>query len=502
MEIESPLTWPKKADKARLEKYLYFDKLYDGDHYDAFAIKGEKGFTAQYEKLRYIAANFAGLMSRVMADMVFGEKVAITFDDDKNQKFVDKLAEDNELFTQLYESALANSRRGDSLFKMRIGQRNPLLTSSPMAIIIEEVTPAIYFPALEQTGTRNVPSQEVLAWQFTRANAAGQLLDYLHKETHAPGYIFHEIYRYDPKGEKIIRQEKSEDFGFPAMQETGVDRPLLFYIPNVRDGNGFWGTSDYKDLSSLFFALNNRITKIDNILDQHSDPILAVPPGVLDENGEVRKESLGMFEIENENGDKPEYIVWNANLEAAFNEIETITKMLYLFSEIAPASLGADDSKGGQAESGRALKFKLLATIRKRNRKIRYYDQAIKDMLETALELAKANSIKIDDLAPGQKIERPKIQWPDGVINDIVEEVEMATERIDNGTISRADAISRLDDISPTEAAKKVKEIDDEAGPALPLVGAGSDEHEHDEDDPGAPGAPQPPAKTPPPKGK
>jgi hypothetical protein len=141
-----------------------------------------------------------------------------------------------------------------------------------------------------------------------------------------------------------------------------------------------------------------------------------------------------MFEVDNENPgfNKPEYIVWNANLESAFLEIDKLVEMLFMFSEIAPATMGAD--KDGQAESGRALKFKLLSTIRKRNRKISYYDLAIKDMLVTAMELAKAWSVKAGDASPGE-IERPTISWGDGVINDETEQVENASSRIDDRPI-------------------------------------------------------------------
>ena len=449
------MQFPKKIDQVRLDQYGYFDKLYYGEHYDAFNIKGDKDFGAAYNRLRYVVANFPGLMSRVMADMLFGETFTIDFTDQNNQKFVDAMIADNQLITQLYESALSNSRRGDSLFKLRTGplQNNP---AAPEQVIFEEITPAIYFPSLDVDNNRYQPKDDVLAWIFKVNN-----VEYLHKETHRPGYIFHEIYRYDVQNKKIISQVDVTEFGFLEVEETGVNRSLIFHIPNVRDGSGFWGTSDYKDLSQLFFALNNRITKIDNILDKHSDPILAVPPGVLDEKGKVKKEALGMFEVDNENAgfNKPEYITWNANLDNAFKEIDTIVEQLFMFSEISPGTMGLD--KNGVAESGRALKFKLIATIRKRNRKIRYYDQAIKDMLETAIELANVRGIKIGDLKPG-KPERPSIDWGDGVINDVTEMVDVETKRIDAGISSRADSIARLDGVTPQDAKKKVKEIDSE----------------------------------------
>lgn len=454
---DAPVAFPKKADQPRLDQYVHYDKLYFADAFDAFSIKvNSKDWSREYRKLRYIAANFAGLISKTMADMLFGETLTFDYDNENNQKFADAVVEDNQLITQLHESALGNSRRGDALFKLRIGQRNPAVKDSPSTLIFEEVTPAYYFPEFDQHSTRNVPKCDVLANTFKVEKDT-----YLHKEMHEPGWIYNEVYRYSPEEGKIISQEDVTKFGYEEQEETKIKRSLVFHIPNVRDSSGFWGTSDYRDLESLFFALNNRITSIDNILDKHSDPILAVPPGVLKEDGTVRKEALGMFEVDNESPgfNKPEYIVWNANLESAFDEVDRIVDMLFMFSEISPATVGKD--KEGQADSGRALKFKLLATIRKRNRKRAYYDQAIKDMMETGFELAKAHDVSINKLKPAE-IERPKLKWSNGILNDEIEQAEYVDKRITQGTMSAADGISYLDNVTPSDAKKKAAEIDQE----------------------------------------
>lgn len=464
MQDENPLAFPKLADQSRINNYDFYEKLYFGDHFEAFNIKTENEFSKQYKKLRYVVANFPGLMSRVMADMLFGEKIVFDTTDKNNQPFLDALIKENKLISQLYESALANSRRGDSIFKVRIGTRsdNP---SAKSTIIIEEINPSIYFPVLDVNMPRYTPKQDVLAWTFKRATQT-----ILHKETHEAGYIFHEFYVYDPNKKMVISQLEAAEFGYVDVEETKVDRSLIFHVPNVRDGSGYFGTSDYRDLQQLFFALNNRITKTDNILDKHSDPILAVPPGVIDDEGKVRKEALQMFEVDNETGgfNKPEYIVWNANLDAAFKEIDKMVEMLFMFSEISPSTMGMDN--GGQAESGRALKFKLLRTIAKRNRKKMYYDEMIKEMIETSMELAVAWNVDIE----GQKVstpEAPTIDWGDGIINDETEMTDNTVKRIDSGTISRADAISRLDGITPEEAKKKVKELDKEDAITVPNIG-------------------------------
>lgn len=470
-EDQNPLVFPKPIDKERIERYAHYDRLGDGRHFDAFNVKVQKGFSRIYAKLRFISVNFAGLTSRTMADMLFMEPPNIDYDDKKFQNFNSAFFEENQLFSQLHESAWANSRRGDSLFKLRVDQRNPTLVDSDSTVIAEEVTPAIYFPSLQQSGTRNLPQEECIAYIFEEGREC-----YLHKEIHFPGTIYHEVYTYDKSQQKIIAQVDPAQFGWPDEQDTGVDRSLIFHIPNVRDGSGFWGKSDYYDLESLFFGIDNRLTKVDNILDKHSDPILAVPPGVIDEEGKINKEALGMFEVDNENPgfNKPEYIVWNANLDAAEKEVDRLVDLLLTVSEISPASINMDDKSGGAAESGRALKFKLLSTIRKAKRKQVYYDQAIKDMVVTAQELAQAAGVKVGDVDISGT-ERPKITWNDGIVNDEVEESEIVDRRIANGTMSPADGIARSDGLNPEEAKKKAAEIEKENGPKeVPQITTGA----------------------------
>jgi len=115
------------------------------------------------------------------------------------------------------------------------------------------------------------------------------------------------------------------------------------------------------------YAVNNRMTKNENILDKHSDPILALPEGVLDEQGNIRKDKLQLFTIpDNEMGSKPakpEYITWDASLDNSFKQIDKLIEFLYMTSETSPAVFGMD--KQGAAESGRALKLRLMRTIAK-----------------------------------------------------------------------------------------------------------------------------------------
>jgi hypothetical protein len=226
----------------------------------------------------------------------------------------------------------------------------------------------------------------------------------------------------------------------------------------------YFGISDYYDLDSLFFAINNRMSKVDNILDKHSDPILAVPPGILDEKGRVKKKSLGVIEIEEGESGQPTYITWDASLENAFSEIEKLVEFIYMIGEVSPDVLGMGE---GQSDSGRALKFKLMRTIAKVARKKLYYDTAIKRVLYKAQVLAKQYNIKIDGKSLQGDPMMPELEWSDGLPIDGTEMITDEVMQVDAGLKSKKAAIMTINQVDEESAKEMLKEADDESKKAF-----------------------------------
>lgn len=454
-------TFPKPEDKDRLAKYNYYGALFTGDHFEAFNIKmGEEGdFSKAWQKLRYTAVNFAGLISKIVADMLFSEPLTIHAKDG-DQEFIEGLWRDNNMAVQLYESALANSYLGDALFKMRIGPRNP--SEKKSSLIIEDITPKIYFPDVSDFNVRAVPKREMLGWVFEVSGAK-----YCRQEIHTSDKIENKVYKM--KGEKLDGETDLSILGETGIKDTEatkVDFSLLQHIPNWKTGDRFFGISDYYDLDSLFYAINNRMSKIDNILDKHSDPILTVPPGILDEKGEVKKSRLGVIEIEQGETGKPEYVVWDASLENAFKQIEKLVDFMYMIGEVSPDILGLGE---GKSDSGRALKFKLMRTIAKVARKKLYYDYAIKQMLYRAQVLAKEWGIEVD----GKKLSKapvvPELEWADGLPEDQVEAIDNEIKLVDAGLKTKSAAMQTLYNIDEKAAEDMIKAQQDESAMAIKM---------------------------------
>lgn len=460
--------FPDPNSERRLGDYHYYMRLLMGEHFEAFNIRiNDERYTREYSKLRYIMVNFAGLVSKIVADMLFSEppKFKAPSGDKKDQEWLDALVSENKLNTQNYESAVNNSALGDALYKVRVGER--LKGDGKPTVIIEDTTPMIYFPEIDGFNVRAEPSVRTLAWTFYKGKDK-----YLRKEIHTTGQIENQVWSME--NNKVLVQQNISILGDPELKEfedTLVDRPLVVHVPNWRTSTRYFGISDYRDLDKLFYAINNRFTKLDNILDKHGDPILAVPPGVLDEKGNVKKKDGRIIEVGDGEDGKPEYIVWDASLESAFKEIDKLVDVFFMVSEIAPDALGMGK---GQADTGRALKLKLLRTIAKVARKKLYYHDGLREVIYIAGMVAKEHNLEIDGLTAPDKPFKPDIEWQDGIPIDTSEQADTEAVRLGAGNTSVKDSIMRLDGVDEATAEKKAKEIKDESALAIPPTNLGN----------------------------
>lgn len=486
----SPNTFPYTNSVARLKKYNFNKQLFDGEHFTAFNIKIDNdAYSKTYAELRYIVNNFAGLLSKVSADFLFSEPPRVVLptldkhnpynkmDDEAvnpdanapatsdvfqietpkpnpNQEWLENLWFENKMDMQLYENALTNSYKGDGIWKLRVG---PLHGSTESKVIIEQIMPDYYFPDLDPNNVSADPERIEIAYCLEINDKT-----YLRKEVHTAGQIENSCFLMD--GTKIVKQEPLSVLGIDGLEpieQTGVDRLLVIHVPNWSDGTTHFGNDDYSDLVSLFYALNNRFSLIDNILDKHADPILAVPDGVMDENGEIERSKLGVYEKDT-NGDKPEYIVWDAKLEASFDEIDRLLQSLYMYSETSPSVFGESGSSSKstpRTESGRALKYRLMRTVAKIKRKQRYYDYAIKEIVYLAEMLATAHGLQADGTAFTGEPEIPSIEWADPIPVDSFEQAQEEEVRLSAGNQSLKDAIKNIDGVDDEQAVQKIQEI-------------------------------------------
>lgn len=445
-------TWPPEGHEKRLEDYARYRLLFRGKHDDVYA-RVQQWLEREVDKtLVYIVCNFAGLISKISADLLFGEQIRVVAGDEGSpeQQAVDAIVTANNLHTRAYEMALSSSWRGDAIFKARFGK--PAAWQGERAIV-ESAPASAFFPHLNGDNIQEMTGA-TLAWEKKTGDKR-----YLRKEIHEPGIIRNEIWLLD--GNEIKQQVPLGTFeeykGLSESQDTGYPGLLVEHVPNWRLDDMFWGISDYQDLESLFDELNNRVSRISRILDKHSDPKLVIPPGLMKYDDKTRqyyieKEALQVVEVDqSEVGDLPKYLVWDAQLEAAFKQIDKLLDLLMMMSEVSPAAFGMD--KNGVAESGRALKFRLLRTLAKVNRKKLYFDQGLKNILYAAQVLDVTHG------KGGYEPKIPRIEWADGLPDDDMEQAQIEQTRTAAGNTSLESSVRRLDNLSGEALQDEVKRI-------------------------------------------
>jgi len=150
-----------------------------------------------------------------------------------------------------------------------------------------------------------------------------------------------------------------------------------------------------------------------------------------------------------ENGEKPEYIVWDGKLDDNFTHIDKVLRLIGVTSSTAPQLFGIEN--WGSDMSGRALKVLFIQTLARVATMRRYYTKAIQQVLS----LAQALEGETDPVRVG-------IEWPDGLPSDVMEQVEEVDRRITNRTLDRKSGIKRLDGATEDEADAVITAIDED----------------------------------------
>ena len=455
-------TYPPAGHTDRVNGYARNEKLFLGDHKIVFGVQ-----PGRFQMLRYIVANFPAALSRLCADFLFGEEPDFTAGQEKEtereagQAALDEMIKRNKLHVTNYESALSNSFRGDAVYKVRWGIRDPAAGADqkPEAII-QEVPATIFFPELAEDDVRQI-LRVTIGW--TKRDPNDALKQYLRIEEHEPGVVRHRLYLLTGQtpGQQVALETLEQYKGLPDEELTGLTVIPVVHIPNFRYGSRFWGISDYQGLDSLFEALNSRLSQIEVVLDKHTAPKIILPPGYVDSDGKVRFDQMEAVELAA--GDQPpSYLTWEGQLQAAGAQYDRLLDLLMITAEIAPSVFGLE--KFGLAESGRALRLRLLRTLAKINRKRLYYDAGLKQALTIAqmLDVTRGGG----KYAPAE----PSIAWADGLPEDVVEMAEIEVQRMAAGNTSVESSIRRLDGPDAVEA--EMDRMDEEAGQMAVTTGA------------------------------
>ena len=436
--------FPPAAESERIETYEKNRALYKGEHATVYAedLKRIERVIGNFDQvISYpIIINYQKLISIKTADLLLGEEPEITAEDEKKKSTIKAIIKNSKLIQTAYSAAIDISRYGDGLF---------LIDKRKDKGVIDLAQPRFWYPVVNPDNTREI-THHVLAWPSG---------DELKVQIHEIGKFEKRVYIYE--NGSIGRVKSAGEF-----VTTGLDDFAIVQISNTQTSDSCTGTDDYNDVDSIIADIMVRIGQIDRILDKHASPSVSGPVSALErdiKSGEWRFKAGNYFPRDKADDPIAEYITWDGQLSANFQQVERLINLLYTISEMGSAIFGDMAGSSGQIPSGSALKRLMISPLAKVQRIRMNFDPALKKAIALCSQMGGKNIIRIED-------EDVTIKWQDGLPTDDKEQAEIMAGRTGGkATISQKTAIMILDGKDEASAEEELEAILDDEAAANPV---------------------------------
>jgi hypothetical protein len=317
---------------------------------------------------------------------------------------------------------------------------------------VEVVSPALWYPVVDQFNLRTI-KYHVFGFVYIIDSARMQygLKVQIHDPA-APGTCQEQLFALDGNPGSF-RVGKPTEPKKEIIIDTQLNTCPVYRVANMLTSDRIFGLDDYRSVDSIISELMVRISQVSKVLDKFASPSMTGPASALeyDEAAQQYKVKVGnYFPRNNESDPKPEYLIWDAGMDANFKQIEQLTNLLYTISEMGSAIFGDLSNKTGDVPSGSALRRLMMSPLAKARRIANRYDPVVKKLLSN-LAQQRGTTIKPTDIT---------ITWCDGLPADPAENADIANVRTGGKpTLSQWTAIKRLDDMSDSDADAELELI-------------------------------------------
>jgi len=252
--------------------------------------------------------------------------------------------------------------------------------------------------------------------------------------------------------------------------ETGIDQLLVAEVDNLPSSG--WSHPDLLGSEGTTRMIDDRISRDTEILNKHANPKMRVPTGLLDEKGQVMRQTFDgmLFEVDPSSGLLlPDYITWDAKMKDSFEYLDRMIDMALLNTGLAKQIIGFE-GKTGFADSGTALRLRMIPTLATVNRKRLHFHPAIDQIMRSALALA--DGIEGFGQTALRETDQIIIAWRDGLPEDPLESARIAQARSANGRTASVESLVREShpDWSEEEVAIEVEKIRDDEQKSSPTA--------------------------------
>lgn len=400
--------FPPETEVNRINAYDRYAKLFDIAPFEEFEEIADRlivNFDAYFDIP--LLLGFQRLSTIKLSDMVIGAPPSITVNDnDSMTDVISDIRDQTDFDSKLYLALIDYSRYGVAVFRL-FNDDEVVEDRGNFAVW----NPCEWFPILKKDGTKRI-DKHVIAW---RVNMGSDLNPdwYLKVQIHpiTGGSYESREYQMDPSGQYVSKLISHK------ITSTGDMPCLVQHISNLPSTTNVYGTSDYKIMNELVFKATERMRQILHILDKHADPSMTGPATMLQTNpntGELEFKTSQFYAV-SPGEEHPEYMTWDGQLEAAFKALEQLLNLIYVMSEMGEAMMGKTDGTG-QAISGTAMRYKMVAPLEKARRVSNSFTLPLKKLMATLAQISTGKAMRYQDI---------NVIWEDSLPKDPREIAEL-----------------------------------------------------------------------------
>lgn len=429
---------------------------------NAEILQAEAGIGRRYN--RYLISPVPRMISRAKANLLFGEAAEFKPADEGDAERMEFIVEENDLDALNHQAAVLSSSEGE--IWGRICYRPDLLDCP----IIEFVSRRRVIPFFS--------GRFLVGASFLTEYAEGYTEVWRLFETYERGLISAELFRgtRTSLGQPMPLTSYPATAATPELVYTGIDEPLVAFIPNSIDGDPSRGYSDYAGLEDRFLGINRATTIGDTNTELAGKKRALVDGQYVGRGGQLADDDVFVKdETEGDlNKESPMQILeYDYDAQQIVSWLDHLIDSTLTFGGAAPQLVGR--ALDGAAISGTALRFKMIHSLLEASGSGRYYDRGLARLLRQA---AIIDSRPVGQIGFGRgwakPDEKPTVDRQDGLPRDDLEAAQQLQ------LLVTAEAISveeRVRFVHPDwtqeqidEEIAKLKDEEPEPPPRLPQV--------------------------------
>lgn len=322
----------------------------------------------------YMVSPVPRMISRASANLLVGEPADHRAAVEADQGNLDRIVTENMLDAEEHRGAMIASSEGEVWGRIVV---DPSLLDVP---IIEFVSRARVIP--------HFAGRFVAGATFVTEYRTGTTERFRLFETYDRGAVVCRLFRGTTTslGGEVALDSLEVTAGKAPVVFTGIDWPLVAFIPNTIDADPCRGYSDYAGLQDRFFAVNEAAT-----VGQHNLRLAGRKRAIIDggylRDGQMPKDDDVFIRTSRQGGDDASSLPLQV-IDYSFQADQTIAWVDHLidttlsFAGVAPQQVGR--SVDGGAISGTALKLKMAHSLLESAGKGRFLDRGIVRLLRGA----------------------------------------------------------------------------------------------------------------------